>query len=85
MKPIRFTVEPVDDALTDEFEIDPRTSPILARFFELREAIHVIVCLEGFPEYHFPEHRVPSTSQRYDFYKPRERSGSPESQPGPIR
>jgi hypothetical protein len=84
MKPIRFTVEPPDNDLADKLKSDPRTSSILARFSELREAIHVIVCLEGFPEYHFPEHRVPSTSQRYDL-SPRERSGSPKSQPGPIR
>jgi hypothetical protein len=70
MKPIRFTVEPVDDVLTDEFEFDPRTSPFLARFSELREAIHVTVCWEAFPEYHFPEHRVPSTSQSHDFIRP---------------
>jgi len=63
MKPIRFTVEPVDDALTDEFEFDPRTSPILARFSELREVIQETVCWEAFPEYHFPEHRPPTATQ----------------------
>jgi hypothetical protein len=40
---------------------DPRTSSILARFSELRELIRETVCWESFPEYHFPEHRVPST------------------------
>jgi hypothetical protein len=63
MKPIRFTVEPPDNDLADEFEFDPRTSPILARFSELREVIRETVCWEAFPEYHFPKHRVPTTSQ----------------------
>jgi hypothetical protein len=85
MKPIRFIVEPPDNDLADKLKFDPRTSSILARFFELREAIHVTVCLEGFPEYHFPEHRVPTTRQSYDFIRPSRAFRIPESQPGPIR
>jgi hypothetical protein len=63
MKAIRFTVEPPDNDLADKLKSDPRTSSILARFSELREVIRETVCWESFLEYHFPEHRVPSTSK----------------------